>query len=55
MMNKGKCEKYLDNHNVRLYLCGHAHNAWFSSFGEKGKQITSGCLKAGGQFSLCGI
>lgn len=40
-----KCEKYLDNHNVRLYLCGHAHNAWFSSFGEKGKQITSGCLK----------
>lgn len=39
------CEKYLDNHNVRLYLYGHAHNAWFSSFGEKGKQITSGCLK----------
>lgn len=39
-----KCEHYLDQHNIRLYLCGHTHDAWFSSFGESGKQVNSGCL-----------
>lgn len=34
----------LDNHNISLYLCGHSHEHWFSSFGEKGKQVNVGCF-----------
>lgn len=38
------CAKYFDNHNIVLYLCGHSHVQWFSSFGEKGKQVNTGCF-----------
>lgn len=38
------CTKFLDNHNISLYLCGHSHEHWFSSFGEKGKQVNVGCF-----------
>lgn len=42
---KKACEHYLDQHNIRLYLCGHTHDAWFSSLGDNGKQANSGCMK----------
>ena len=35
----------MDQHNIRLYLCGHTHDAWFSSLGDNGKQANSGCMK----------
>lgn len=38
------CTKFLDNHNILLYLCGHSHEQWFSSFAEKGKQVNVGCF-----------
>lgn len=38
------CTKFFDNHNISLYLCGHSHEQWFSSFGEKGKQVNVGCF-----------
>lgn len=38
------CTKYFDNHHISLYLCGHSHEQWFSSFGEKGKQVNVGCF-----------
>lgn len=30
--------------SLALYLCGHSHEHWFSSFGEKGKQVNVGCF-----------
>ena len=36
--------KYLEKKGVRLYLCGHTHDNWLSSFAEKGKQINVGCM-----------
>lgn len=38
------CTKFLDNHSISLYLCGHSHEQWFSSFAEKGKQVNVGCF-----------
>ena len=38
-------ERLLDNKGVRLYLCGHEHQNWVSSFGEYGKQVNVGCLR----------
>lgn len=38
------CTKFFDNHNISLYLCGHSHEQWFSSFGERGKQVNVGCF-----------
>lgn len=38
------CTKFFDNCNISLYLCGHSHEQWFSSFGEKGKQVNVGCF-----------
>jgi adenine C2-methylase RlmN of 23S rRNA A2503 and tRNA A37 len=38
------CTKFFDNHNISLYLCGHSHEHCFSSFGEKGKQVSVGCF-----------
>ena len=35
--------KLLDNEGISLYLCGHAHESWYSSFGEHGHQINVGC------------
>lgn len=42
---KKTCEKYFDQNNIRLYLCGHTHDTWFSSFGENGRQVNCGCIK----------
>lgn len=39
------CENYFEQHGIRLYLCGHTHDSWFSAFGESGKQVNSGCMK----------
>lgn len=39
------CEKYFEQHNIRLYLCGHTHDSWFTNLGEYGKQANSGCMK----------
>lgn len=39
------CEKYFDQHKIRLYLCGHTHNSWFTNLGEYGRQANSGCMK----------
>lgn len=39
------CEKYFDNKDILLYLCGHSHENWITSYGEKGgKQVNVGCL-----------
>lgn len=35
--------KLLDNESISLYLCGHAHESWYSRFGEHGHQINVGC------------
>lgn len=37
------CQNYFDQHNIRLYLCGHTHDSVFDSFGET-KQANCGCL-----------
>lgn len=36
--------RFFDQNGIRLYLCGHTHNQWFQSFGEKGKTVTVGCV-----------
>lgn len=38
------CVKYLENKGITFYLCGHAHEAGFSSFGERIKQVNVGCI-----------
>lgn len=38
------CVKFLDEENIRLYLCGHTHQLWNESFGDDGRQVTVGCL-----------
>ena len=41
---KRACETYFSNEGVSLYLCGHAHDSWYSSFGSNGgHQVTVGC------------
>ena len=39
-----KVERYFEQNNIRLYLCGHTHEAWFESFGDKTKQASTGCM-----------
>lgn len=41
---KRTCTTFLENSGVYLYLCGHSHIMWGSSYGEKSKQINVGCL-----------
>ena len=41
---KKVCTKFLEEYKIKLYLCGHAHALWNSSFGENGKEVTVGCL-----------
>lgn len=41
---KRMCTTYLEKTGVYLYLCGHSHIMWGSTYGEKGKQINVGCL-----------
>ncbi|MHB8130804.1 MAG: metallophosphoesterase [Mobilitalea sp.] len=38
------CTTFLEKSGVYLYLCGHSHIMWGSSYGEKSKQINVGCL-----------
>lgn len=38
------CVQFFDNSGIRLYLCGHEHRLWNSSFGNNGKIVTVGCL-----------
>lgn len=38
------CINYFDQHQIRLYLCGHTHEMWFTSLGDNIKQATCGCL-----------
>lgn len=45
-VEKNTVSRYLDENGVMLYLCGHTHENWISSF-EKGKQINVGCLSQG--------
>lgn len=40
---KKRCQIYFDQHNIRLYLCGHTHDSVFDSFG-KTAQANCGCL-----------
>ena len=39
------CTNYFDQHQIRLYLCGHTHDTWFTSFGDNIKQANCGCMK----------
>lgn len=38
------CTQFMDREGIRLYLCGHDHTLWNSTFGNQGKSITVGCL-----------
>lgn len=40
---KKRCQKYFEQHNIRLYLCGHTHDSVFDSFGDT-SQANCGCL-----------
>lgn len=35
----------LEKNHIMLYLCGHAHEHKYHSYGENGKEVTVGCLK----------
>lgn len=41
---KKEISNFFDQKGIRLYLCGHTHQQWFSSFGEKGRMVTVGCM-----------
>lgn len=41
---KKKCVTYLEKTGAYLYLCGHSHTMWSTSFGEKIRQMNVGCL-----------
>lgn len=41
---KRACITFLENSGVYLYLCGHSHIMWGTSYGDKSKQINVGCL-----------
>lgn len=41
---KKACTTYLEKEGIHLYLCGHSHVMWSSTYGEKSKQINVGCL-----------
>lgn len=34
----------LQEHNVKLYLCGHEHALWYETFGQGVQQYTAGCI-----------
>lgn len=38
------CSTFLNEAGIYLYLCGHEHKLWDSTFGDKGKEVTVGCL-----------
>lgn len=38
------CVTFLNDKGIRLYLCGHEHKLWDGVFGDKGKEVTVGCL-----------
>lgn len=40
---------FLNDHDVRLYLCGHTHKNWIQPFckNSKSRQITVGCMSQG--------
>lgn len=39
-----KVSLMLQEHNIKLYLCGHEHALWYDSFGQDVRQYTSGCI-----------
>lgn len=41
---KRTCITFLEKSGVYLYLCGHSHIMWGTSYGDKSKQINVGCL-----------
>lgn len=41
---KRTCTAFFEKSGVHLYLCGHSHIMWDSTFGDKSKQINVGCL-----------
>lgn len=41
---KREISNFWDQKGIRLYLCGHAHDQWFSRYGEKGRSVTVGCM-----------
>lgn len=42
---KDTIAKLLEKNNIMLYLCGHAHEHRYHSYGERGEEVTVGCLK----------
>lgn len=41
---KKKCTTFLEKEGAYLYLCGHSHTMWTTSYAEKGRQVNVGCL-----------
>lgn len=41
---KMACITFLEKSGVYLYLCGHSHIMWTTTYGDKSKQINVGCL-----------